>query len=124
MVAAVKFSVQVPLPPGDIAINRAWRPKKDVKGFASTQIYKESRKLLADEFRIAAGHESTSQQVRVQIIASWPDDDGDVDAPIKGVLDALQAARVILDDKQVVHVTAAKRVDKNNPGLWVSVGPA
>ncbi len=114
----MKLEVSVAIPPGDLAVNQAWRKTPD--GMAKSAVYKESRDLLRDEFRLVHDGMCTDW-VAVEIVEYWPEDKGDVDAPIKGVLDAMQAARVVLDDKQVQIVTAAKRVDADNPRILVRV---
>ncbi len=114
----MKFEVEVAIPPGDLAVNRAWR--KTPEGMMKSAVYKETRNLLRDEIRLA--YEGTwVGWVRVEIVEYWPEDKGDVDAPIKGVLDALQAARVIEDDKRVQKVTAEKFWDPDNPRIVVKV---
>lgn len=46
---------------------------------------------------------------------------GDVDATVKGVLDALEKAGTIQDDAQVMAATLLKSYDKNNPRVEVVV---
>ncbi len=116
----MKLEVEVAIPPGDLAINRAWR--RTPTGMVKSAVYKESRRLLADELRLAHGDRPTyAGWVKVEILEWWPTKEGDVDAPVKGVLDALQAARVIEDDKRVQRVTAEKFWDPDNPRLEIRV---
>lgn len=88
-------------------------------------VYRQSRKLVAGELREAAENVGWPRnfrgEIRVRIEAYWPGTLGDVDAPIKGVLDALQLAGVVLDDKQVCHVSCERMRDAQNPRLVVHV---
>ncbi len=119
VVKVLKLEVSVAIPPGDLAINQAWRKTPD--GMVKSAVYKDSRDLLRDEFRLVYDGDTYAGWVDVEIVEYWPDDKGDVDAPIKGVLDALQAARVIEDDKRVRRVAATKFWDPDNPRLEVKV---
>ncbi len=70
---------------------------------------------------------------RVEIDAYWPrrrhlDDvtlaNGDCDAPIKAVLDALEHAGILDDDARVVEVVARKHWDKDRPRVVVALEAA
>jgi Holliday junction resolvase RusA-like endonuclease len=77
---------------------------------------------------------SQAGQVSVEIDSYWPRQRalpraiglalGDVDAPLKLTLDALQQASVLDDDARVVEVRARKFIDKLNPRIEMRVRPA
>ena len=120
----MRLSCTIHLPPGDLAVNRAWRVTQ-ARTLVKSKLYRQSRKLVADELRDAADHAEWPRgfrgEVRVRIEAYWPGSLGDVDAPIKGVLDALQQAGVVLDDKQICHVSCERLRDDADPRLVVHV---
>ena len=70
-------------------------------------------------------------QMRIEVTAYWPRRRhlpdagelalGDVDAPLKAVLDAMEAAGLYDDDCRAVELLARKRYDKENPRIEVSV---
>lgn len=76
---------------------------------------------------------SQAGQVSVEIDSYWPRRRalpragelalGDVDAPLKLTIDALQAASVLDDDARVVEVRARKFIDKQNPRIEMRVRP-
>lgn len=119
----MRFSVSVPISPGDVAVNRAWRyaGKRVVK----SALYRQGRRLLSAELRDAAEAAGWPRvflgEVRVRIAAYWPGERGDADAPIKGVLDALEQAGVVEDDRQVCAVSCERRRDAENPRLEIEV---
>jgi Holliday junction resolvase RusA-like endonuclease len=77
---------------------------------------------------------ASSGQVSVEIDSYWPRRRalpraenlalGDVDAPLKLTIDALEAAGVLDDDARVVEVRARKFIDKLNPRIEMRVRPS
>lgn len=107
------------IPPGDLAVNRAWRKSK--KGLVKSKLYRSSMEILALELVDAAKELGISRSVRVAIEEWWPGPQGDVDAPIKGVLDALQKSGIITNDSQVVELCVNKHMNAEVPGLEISI---
>lgn len=121
----MRFFCEILLSPGDLAVNRAWRTRKN-GGMVKSALYRVSRKLAAAELRAAAeDHEwpvhHFAGEVSVRITAYWPGQRGDVDAPVKGILDALQHAGVVMDDRQVCSVSCTRYCDLKNPRMIVHV---
>jgi Holliday junction resolvase RusA-like endonuclease len=48
---------------------------------------------------------------------------GDVDAPAKAVLDALESAGILADDAQVDHLAITKAVDRDDPRIEIRLSP-
>jgi Holliday junction resolvase RusA-like endonuclease len=77
---------------------------------------------------------ASAGQVSVEIDSYWPRRRalpraenlalGDVDAPLKLTIDALEAASVLDDDARVVEVRARKFIDKLNPRIEMRVRPS
>ncbi len=118
--------------PGDGGINGAYRTGKNGRRFKTS-----TSRRFADRARIAAGNAHVvvgRPKVRVCSVAIrsyWPRRRhlagctdlamGDVDAPVKAVLDSLEAAGILEDDALVREVRASKYLDKDNPRIEVEV---
>lgn len=94
------------MPPGLVAINRRY-----TKGFRLSKSWSAARDelvlLFAQDWICGEGLDGPiSGDVSVTIHETWPQDKGDIDSPLKAVLDALQHAEVLVNDKQVkeLHV--------------------
>lgn len=100
--------------------------------FYAAREYKAARAALEEELRQARGGEPPVEgPVEVQVATYWPRRHrqgpanglalGDVDASLKGILDALEGADVLGDDAQVVRLLAAKELASGLPGILVRV---
>jgi Holliday junction resolvase RusA-like endonuclease len=123
----------IPGSPGDGAVNRNQRIDRK-RG----RIYKApAAKAFAKRAMVLARSEHgyqgwpTVRECSVTIRSYWPRrrhlagcDElamGDVDAPVKAVLDSLEAAGILEDDSLVREVRASKHLDKGNPRIEVEV---
>ncbi len=98
----------IPIPPGLLAINRKYEPQsRSREGKRWTEI--GIRKEWAAAFDEAVMHvrqavvanrwRARERHVEVTIVSHWPTNDGDCDATCKAVLDILQAANVVVNDR-------------------------
>jgi crossover junction endodeoxyribonuclease RusA len=110
--------LNLPLP---VPVNRQWR-----QGRGGTYLSAEARKKRTAI--IAAIHEQTGggpplepMTGPVQVAIAWTPRDqriADVDAYIKGALDAITHAGLWLDDSQVYQVTCERMPTPRFPGHW------
>lgn len=93
--------------PDPISTNDLWKPKANGKGIVISPKYRAWKKEAAHELRYVqrAHKRPVSGQCKAVVIIpeAWG---GDIDNAIKASFDALQAADVIEDDKQIreLHV--------------------
>jgi Holliday junction resolvase RusA-like endonuclease len=113
------FEVTLHIPPGELAINRAYR--KHAKGVRLNEAFRQARTACVRDVRDAWNREPIEGPVSVQLDYYWPHDVGDIDGPDKAVLDVLQKARVYQNDLQVVKKTTQKHVDPANPRIVIKV---
>lgn len=123
----------VDMNPGDLSVNSAYRAGRDRRGV--TRVRKSKRYAAAQSLvgetalleLLERGLDPLRGAVRVRVRCYWADAGstglglGDVDNPIKGILDALQAAGVFADDAQVIGVEVEKHVDPERPRVEVDV---
>ena len=110
--------LRLPIPP---SVNSAWRNVPG-KGRVKTGIYKKWRNdALLCVAVMRGSSKPLSGPVSVSMAIRRPRKGADVDNRIKPVLDLLQAAAVIDDDKNVEEVTA--RWDETADGCEVTVKP-
>ena len=106
---------------------RAGRRAKQVQ----RSTYKKASASMAEAFAAGWDAEPLSGPVVVEVRSYWQRRHrqgaaaglamGDVDAPAKSVLDALQAAGVLDDDASVRRLICEKDVDKDRPRIEVEV---
>jgi Holliday junction resolvase RusA-like endonuclease len=116
------IDVTLRIAPGELAVNRAWR--KTDQGMRRSDRYKDAVKAVSADLRDVAAAERWRYRgfpVGVEIEAHWPDHVGDVDAPIKGILDAIQKAGIVQDDAQVVRIAVAKFMNSDDPRICIKV---
>lgn len=96
------------------------RPKRAaiLRSSAALKWQKEAVKQLKAQHRGAATIEG---DVAVHMTVFRALNAGDADNYIKGMLDAIAEAGILRDDRQVITVSATKRVDKDNPRYEVTV---
>ena len=98
------LDITIGMPPGLVAINRRY-----AKNFKLDKSWKAARDelvlLFAQEWM---GKPALAGDVGVAIFETWPTHAGDIDSPIKAVLDALEHAEVYGNDKQVVDLQVIK----------------
>lgn len=122
----------VPIAPGEGAINR--RFVSVARGrMVTAKRYRSFTAAVAEQAQAAAAVHGRFEQgeVAVAIVEYWPRLHrthgnagiafGDVDAPVKAVLDGLKAGGLLDDDARVVEVHAKKRVDAACPRVLVAV---
>lgn len=138
------FSWTVHCNPGLAAINAAKRAtivRRKGKSIPSTRPSDKAKAFKArasEALKIARVRDphawlnvDSLPQMRIEVTAYWPrcrhlPDTGelafgDVDAPLKAVLDAMETAGLYDDDCRAVELLARKRYDKDNPRIEVSV---
>ena len=128
----MKFTTEID--PAHLRINAAWRRGKTRDGKPITYLsakYSHARAVVATAAADASNGWRFVGPVSVTIAIYFrkltrtgPADGlpwGDVDAPIKGILDALQHSGVLADDGQVIEVYAIKRRDKERPRVEVEI---
>jgi len=134
----LRFTTEID--PAHLRINAAWRRGKTRDGRPTTYLsakYKKARDcVLTSAVESAAGWRfmggvSVSLRIVLRKVARtgaaagmpW----GDVDGPVKGVLDALQGyddnPGILVDDAQVMEIYAIKGYDPERPRVEVEVVP-
>jgi Holliday junction resolvase RusA-like endonuclease len=58
--------------------------------------------------------------VRLFVFEHWPRT-GDIDAPFKGLLDALKKARILVDDDQVAEFHTFRFRDSETPRIEIEI---
>jgi Holliday junction resolvase RusA-like endonuclease len=117
--------LEVDLAPGDLRINAKAQIRKTARGYriGNSRLYRSAKAYAAQCLRVQwAGREPLQGPLSVLIVEEWPRLHrqgpayglplGDLDAPLKGILDALEAAGVVGDDAQVVELRVSKRHSK------------
>jgi Holliday junction resolvase RusA-like endonuclease len=117
----VIFTVFVSMPPGDLAVNKRMTGDKGA-------VYRQARSILKRELREAArderlptpitgalrltiSHGKTGIWLSLETIEERDlDRTVDVDAPVKGILDAFQSARIIDDDCQIDELIVRRKI--------------
>ncbi len=126
-------SFDVSLSPGDLRVNNAWRATGDRHGrkmrMYKTAEYRQAQAKVCDAARKAADGWTLEGPIHVHLTVFCPRlhrtgaPEGlpmlDVDACTKGVLDALETARVLEDDAQVMLLTSSKVYQPAAPGIYV-----
>lgn len=99
------LDITIPVPPGEVAINRRY-----AKDFRLAKRWRAGRDEIVLRLRQAWRSAPIDGPVRVEVHAHWPTARGDIDAPLKAALDALEHAGVIINDQQVIdlHATRSK----------------
>jgi crossover junction endodeoxyribonuclease RusA len=111
----------IPLPP---SINSYHRSVTLRSGVSKVLVSKHGRKwkkaaLLAAQLQWRG--KPLEGDVRVSIIAYFRDRRRDTDNILKPALDLLQAAGVMVNDRQVCEIHLYRAIDKGNPRLEVDV---
>lgn len=104
--------IRVNIPPGKIRVNKAWGPSGNKKKpFRKLPKFSSAQSAIGQAANLNRG-DTFRGLVEVFIHAVWANDGhvGDVDGPVKGILDALQQAEVFINDVQVVRVLATKAI--------------
>jgi Holliday junction resolvase RusA-like endonuclease len=134
-VEALAFLIEAP--PGWAAINRkiSGRGHKLSDAYLSFREYAQYAVTLA-KAKAAQGGEALElpvpwKRIQVQIVCYWPTcyrkgpragiPRGDVDAPVKGILDALEHAGVYTDDAHVCGLLVVKLHDPVQPRVEVTL---
>lgn len=135
--AIVAFRIVVEMDPGRLAVNRAWRAVKrrdGSLGVAKSARYRTARAEFGEAVMLKAAAEGLKPltgPLSATVVAFWPRTHregpalgtavGDVDAPLKGVLDGLEDGGIFADDAQVVQARIEKRIDPHHPRIVVWV---
>lgn len=130
-----RLSLFVGMDPGKLAVNRAWRAyrRRDGSlGVRKSQAYKGARAKLAEAVHLRMmrqGMEPLEGPLVLDVKVHWKREHqegpaqglpmGDVDAPLKGILDALEDAGAYAEDAQVVSVCVSKAHSKSRPGVFL-----
>lgn len=107
---------------GDVAAVR--RAASGVSAFSTMLLSREGReyKKTADAWLAAQRPKMVSGPVSLRAVFYFPRRSGDVDNRLKPLLDVLEG-RIYENDRQVAHVAAWKRVDRDRPRVVLSVEP-
>lgn len=110
--------ITIPIPPGLLALNRKHEPharryiadretqvRTTIGNSKSWQAAFDEAVLHVRQAAVINGWKTRESLVRVSILAMWPQEKGDIDAPCKAVLDALEAGGVVTNDRLCVPVT-------------------
>ena len=134
-VSAPLFAVVIEGNPGDAAANRSRRIGRG-GSYKSARLKSFERRAAMAFGQLPRGVGRlmpllVSGRLRVHVHAYWPRRRhldgtealalGDVDAPLKATLDALERAGVFDDDARVVELRARKNWDKARPRIEVEV---
>lgn len=106
----------LPLP---VPVNRQWRVTK--RGVFLTKEARVKRDLIVSEVHKQLGGPPETITVTCMIQMQWTPRDrriADVDAYIKGAMDALTKASVWADDNLVDYVSCERLVKPKYPGHW------
>jgi Holliday junction resolvase RusA-like endonuclease len=129
------LSVVIAGNPGDGGANQAMRAIPGGKGGVRVIKSKRARDYSSRAqmmIRLATrGRQLPGNTFEVEIRAYWPRQShlegcealalGDVDAPVKSTIDALERAGVFDNDGRVVSVTASKHLDRERPRVELEV---
>lgn len=141
------FTIVIPCSPGDLAINNAKKavvvggggsgkpPRARLVEVGTSRKAKRAATTAIQSAAFDQPDEATAVSraatIIVEIDSYWPRrrrlsgvDDlpmGDVDAPLKLTLDALEASKIIDEDARVVEVRARKFLDRDNPRIEMRV---
>lgn len=132
------FSLTVKIHPGKVRVNEAYKPrigKKSKKPYTQKAAgYRSGQAIIGEAamlHRMETGLTTLEGPVSVVLRFFWKDSHksgpaeelatGDVDGPVKGVLDSLEAGKVFHDDAQVQSLTVSKHVDPENPRIEIQV---
>jgi len=119
---ASSFEIMFEINPGDLAVNAAWEPARfgERAGIRKTKRHKDARAKLAEAAHLQNPGVQLEGPLAVVIVSYWARQHrqgpaiglplGDVDAPVKGILDALGEAGLFGDDAQVVQMHVEKRL--------------
>ncbi|HUV47467.1 MAG TPA: RusA family crossover junction endodeoxyribonuclease [Actinomycetes bacterium] len=141
--------VFIPGNPGDGAINGAYlstrrmskkkgkmvpvRVKTD-RGQSFSARAKAAILHAMAEDPVAAAAAGDAGTLAVTMVVSWPRQRhlsgahdlamGDVDAPVKATLDALEKSGLVDDDARVVSLSVRKMINRLSPGIELTIEPA
>lgn len=116
-------TLTLPLPP---SVNSYHRSVTTRAGFSKVLISKEGRAWKKKALQLAAMQrcQPVDGEVAIALVVYFKDRRRDLDNVAKPVLDLLQAAGLLENDRQVVWLLLERRIDKGNPRVEVSLGPA
>ena len=133
----VAFAIEVQMDPGRLAVNQSLEAVTGRGGrvmVRKTGRYRTARAVFGEAVMLQMAAEGLAPLVgplSVTVRAFWPRTHregpasglalGDVEAPLKGVLDALEEGGLFADDAQVLEAKVSKRIDAKNPRLLVWV---
>lgn len=130
------FTLTVSINPGDLRVNGAWRAGESWGGdtvIYKSQKYENARAIVGEAAMLRmVGFKPLSGPLVLSLRQFWARRHqqgpavglayGDVDGPLKGVLDALEDGGVFADDAQIVRLRdIEKHVDVKNPRIEVEV---
>lgn len=115
--------------PGRFHVNRAYRAGKTKGGRSIVYqgtTYTSAKALLGEQAHLEFDRRPFMGPVTVTIDLHFPEMKrghihGDIDGPIKGILDALQDAQVYCNDAQVESLAVAKFCDPERPRIEIGV---
>lgn len=123
--------IVLPIPPGLLAINRKHEPqtrtRKNKTKYTAIGTADAFKAAYAEavvhvrQAKVTAKWTTRETGVLVDIFAAWPEHKGDIDAPIKACLDALQAGGIVTDDRQCNYVTASRAWGAHTGRIMITV---
>ena len=114
------MTLTFPYPP---SVNRYWRTiivKKGKSSRAVPILSREAREYKARMATYAVGHQPSQEPVSLTIRLYRPRKAGDIDGPLKPLLDALQGV-LYVNDSQIVGLHVTRHDDKDDPRVEVEV---
>lgn len=120
----------IPVPPGLLALNRKHERHTFIRDGVTLRTIGNTKSFEAafDEAVLAVrqavvlqGWTEREGPVSVGIVAHWPERKGDIDAPVKAVLDALQAGGVVTNDRLCIGVKLQRAWRADYPRIDVVV---
>lgn len=113
-----------PVDPGDMAINRSWSRNKH-GGQRRSDRYTDAKSKIAQAMMIGMHNENLdtfNEDIFLKVWIGWGGGRGDIDGPLKCLLDGLKAGGLYKDDHQVVGLEVVKFHHATQPFVAIEVG--
>lgn len=135
------FRIEIDVPPGRFRVNKAWRAGKNWGGKPQVHLgdtYSTAKARLGEKAHLTLLRDFEGKPfggpLCVSVFLYMPKKHqkgpakrlglGDIDGPLKGILDALESAGIFKNDAQVAHLEVMKFLDPESPRVVVEVSHA